>query len=320
MRYAPQKVYEDCMAKNRVFDEMWTADWWWDLQKKLPEGATVAPLILASDKTHLTNFRGDKQAWPVYLSIGNIAKSVRKKTSSSATILIGYLPVTKLEIFPPGDERTRHGQELFHRYMKKLLVPLIKAGRDGVEMTCADGQVRNVFPILAAYVADFPEQCLVACVKENRCPRCTVAVDGRGDPNPVNSVLRDPEKTVRIMREAGGNVDYPKLEKYGIRPNEPFWVDLPHCNIFSCFTPDLLHQLHNGVFGDHTRKWGVTAVRSEMERRHVHAPVSTSVEEVNMRFQAMPQHDSMRHFRRGISVLANATGTEHKDRYGEGLP
>jgi len=31
----------------------------------LPEGAVIAPVILASDKTMLSQFRGDKQALPV---------------------------------------------------------------------------------------------------------------------------------------------------------------------------------------------------------------------------------------------------------------
>jgi hypothetical protein len=46
-------------------------------KEKLPEGSTAAPLIISTDKTQLSHFSGDKQAWPVYLSIGNINKETR---------------------------------------------------------------------------------------------------------------------------------------------------------------------------------------------------------------------------------------------------
>jgi Plavaka transposase len=34
MKYAPERVYEDVEGETRIFDEMWTADWWWDTQVK----------------------------------------------------------------------------------------------------------------------------------------------------------------------------------------------------------------------------------------------------------------------------------------------
>ena len=43
-------------------------------QEKLPPGATIVSVILSLDKTRLTHFQGDKQAWPVYLTLGNIEK------------------------------------------------------------------------------------------------------------------------------------------------------------------------------------------------------------------------------------------------------
>ena len=68
-------------------------------QGALPVGATVVPIILASDKTQLSHFQGDKKSWPLYLSIGNIAKEVHRQPSTHATILLGYLPVPKMDCF-----------------------------------------------------------------------------------------------------------------------------------------------------------------------------------------------------------------------------
>ncbi|KAF7347023.1 hypothetical protein MVEN_01455500 [Mycena venus] len=235
---------------------MWTADWWWEIQELLPRGSTLAPIIISTDKTQLTRFSGDKQAWPVYLTISNIEKGVRWSPSSRATILIGYIPVTKLEIFSKA-KRATVSHQLFHDCMRAILEPLCAAGVDGVKMDCADGFVRRMFPVLAAYIADYPEQCLVACCRENSCPRCLVPPKRRGEP--VNSTLHDPGETLQVIVDQSQNKFPVKFVDQNLRPINPFWAGFPHCNIFSCMTPDLLHELHNGVFGDHIVKWSTKA-------------------------------------------------------------
>ncbi|KAJ7813114.1 hypothetical protein B0H14DRAFT_2605236 [Mycena olivaceomarginata] len=90
--------------------------------------------------------------------------------------------------------------------MSVILASVVKAGKTGVQMVCADNFVQNVWPILAAYVVDYPEQCLVACCKENRCPECKVEHTNRGDHMPWKK--RDKMETLYLMgRQQHGEKD-----------------------------------------------------------------------------------------------------------------
>ncbi|KAF7333807.1 hypothetical protein MVEN_02337600 [Mycena venus] len=275
MRYAPQK-------------------------ELLPEGVTICPVILASDKTRLSQFSGDKQAWPVYLSVGNLSKATRSKPSERATVLLGYIPVCKLNCFSKQN-RSAAGYQLFHRCMRIMLDSLVSAGNDGVDMLCADGRMGRVYPILAAYIADYPEQCLVACCKENRCPKCLVDPERRG--MPVYSALRDPEQTIRLMKKVAKGLAPKEFDVQGLRPADPFWKDLPHCDIFQCFTPDILHQLHKGVFKEHIVSWATQSLGGSD---------TANEEEIDFRFRTMPSHPGLRHFKLGISLVSQWTGNEFK--------
>ncbi|KAN0107496.1 hypothetical protein V8E52_010091 [Russula decolorans] len=189
---------------NEKFDNMWTCEWWWDLQKVLEPGAIIAPVILASDKTQLSD---------------------------------------------------------------------IEAGKSGVQMICAD----------CPYVADHPEQCLVTCCMENRCPSLEV---------PTHSAFRDHSDTLRILTEQSQGLSPDEFKEQGLRPIWPFWADLPHCDIFACITPDLLHQLHKGLFKDHIVSWSTDAAEGGA---------------------SMPPHPTLRHFKKGISLVTQWTGTEYKN-------
>ncbi|KAK7035124.1 hypothetical protein R3P38DRAFT_3493923 [Favolaschia claudopus] len=289
--YEPSRLFKkfvDEKLENRKFSEMWTADFWWEIQKLLPKGATLIPIILASDKTQLTRFSGDKQAWPVYITIGNIDKKTRRSPSHGATILLGYIPVPKLEIFIKK-RRSAIAYQLYHDCMRKILATVVTAGNKGELMACADRCRRLGFPILAAFIADYPEQCLVCGCKENTCPVY-----------PGSAPWRDPDETLEILRaQANGECPIEFVEQQ-LRAIQPFWADLPHANIFRSMTPDLLHESHNGAFGDHAVKWTTQAMAG-------------GEAEIDQRFRAMTPHPSLRHFKKGISGVSQWTGRERKE-------
>ncbi|CDO74667.1 hypothetical protein BN946_scf184828.g7 [Trametes cinnabarina] len=304
MHYAPVEEYtEDILTefqkstgpteRERILSDFMNTDWWLRVQRLVAErwpGATIAPVILCSDKTQLSVLSGDKLVWPVYLTIGNIDKDIRRKPSCRAVVLLGYLPVTKLHCFHEAD-RPMQGYRLFHFAMRQMLMPLVDAGKTGVMMTCADGYMRHVFPILAAYIADFPEQCLVCCTKENRCPTCLIERERRGEL--VNSCYRDPEATLAALRDP----EPEQRSQEGLRDvPEPFWADLPYANIFNCIVPDLLHQLHKGVFMSHLVQWIAKGHEDELDAR----------------FARVPPYPGLRVFSQGITGISQWTGNEFR--------
>ncbi|KAF8120405.1 hypothetical protein EV363DRAFT_1407675 [Boletus edulis] len=286
--FEPQQAFDDQEGRTRRYDEMWTGEWWWEMQQRVPEGAAIAPLI----------FRGDQEVWPVYLTVGNISKEVRRQPSRNAYVLVGYIPTTKLECFA-RKSRSLERYRLFHYCMATIMEPIIEAGQNGVEMTCPDGYVRRLYPILAAYVADFPEQCLVACCKERRCPKCTVRQQDRG--SYTSSRVRTAARTLRhLQKYERGRMKKKEFEgKHGLRAVfEPFWAKLPHSDIFLCITPDILHQLHKGVFKDHFVAWCAEIIGDE---------------ELDARFKAMTSYAGLRHFKKGISKRKQWTGGDQKE-------
>jgi hypothetical protein len=112
--------------------------------------------------------------------------------------------------------------------------------------------------------------------------------------------MRDPGEILKVIVEQSQNKFPVKFVDQNLRPINPFWADFPHCDIFSCMTPDLLHELHNGVFGTHIVKWATQATAGEDD-------------EIDRRFRAMTPHPTLRHFTKGISLTSQWTGNERKN-------
>jgi Plavaka transposase len=175
---------------------------------------------------------------------------------------------------------------------------LKKAGIDGVYMQSGDGAIRRAHPILATFIGDYPEQLLVASCKNNQCPKCCVDSSALGDD--VLCPLQDLAAILEALNALdSGPTAYAKACKAaGIKPIvQPFWADLPYVNIFLSITPDILHQLLQGIV-KHLLSW----------LTHAFGAI-----EIDARCKCLPPNHNLRHFSKGITSLSRVSGQEHSD-------
>ncbi|KAJ3563327.1 hypothetical protein NP233_g9007 [Leucocoprinus birnbaumii] len=297
----PERHYCDEKAKKQIFHEMNTGHWWWKKQTEIEKAtgnrqATIVPVILSSDKTLLTSFR-NKTAYPLYLTLGNIPKHARRKPSRQCQVLLAYLPTSKLEHIHNKASRRRAVANLFHACVHNVIKPLEDLGRSGTVLVSGNGAARHGYPILAAFVGDYLEQILVTLVRYGKCPVCPAHRNEIGD----EGSAQDP-RDIEPIRAALSTVDKgPKAfgkacSEAGIKAVQgPFWNHLPFSNIYASITPDILHQLYQGVIR-HLLTW-LTAV--------------LGAEEINRRCAALPPNHHIRIFEKGITGLSRVTGAEH---------
>ncbi|TFY52981.1 hypothetical protein EVG20_g10318 [Dentipellis fragilis] len=286
MAFEPVQEFSDDEKSNRMYNEMHTGDWWWNTQAKLPDGSTVVLVILSSDKMQLSSLSGDQEAHPVYLTIGNISKELRHKLSYHLQIIVTYLPIIDLSHLSDDVARVVRAR-MFHSAMSVVMKSLKTAGRDGVHLTSGDGAVRDCYPVLAVYIADYPEQCLVCCMRYMQCcPKCTALQKETLRTVCHASKLPTQVAHEEVLKEAG----FTSVTK-------PFWESLPHANIHDTISPDILHQLIQGMI-KHLIEWVTTLVSSS---------------ELDARLKWLPEAHGMRHFANGISGLSQISGPERKE-------
>ncbi|KAG1891598.1 uncharacterized protein F5891DRAFT_1131557 [Suillus fuscotomentosus] len=222
--FAPEHHYADEDQTVRLFHDIHTSQWWWDMQ--------------------VTMFR-NKSAYPVYLTIGNIPKEIHRKPSRRAHILLAYLPTTRLEHIANKASRRRTISNLYHACMSRILAPLKTAGTDGLVMSSGDGVERHCHPLFACFAGDYPEQLLATGVKAMECPKCDIPTEELGS-NTAPFEIRD----LHAVLDALSRIDDSDLvfvqacREAGIKPIiHPYWEDLPHANIFQALYQGLIKHL-----------------------------------------------------------------------------
>jgi hypothetical protein len=151
------------------------------------------PIILGSDKTTVSVATGHSEYWPLYASIGNIHNNVRR-AHGSGVVLVGFLAIPKsnrsylaiiqictsdtgtgihLAIKADADsvEFRQFRRKLFHVSLSAILESLRPGENTPEVFQCPDGHYRRVIWGIGPYIADYPEQALLACIVQGWCTR-----------------------------------------------------------------------------------------------------------------------------------------------------
>ncbi|KAF7370237.1 hypothetical protein MSAN_00654500 [Mycena sanguinolenta] len=267
MDFVPKQVLVDGQCQ---YEDFMSGNWaWWQadiiVEDPATHRSTFVPVILSSNKTTVSVATGQNEYYPLYMSNGLVHNGVRR-AHCNAVSLIGFLATPKsltslllgrsVLILYPADREHKDSNEfrtfhhnLFHGSLRYILQSL-KPGTTAPEVTLfGDGHYHHVIYGLGPYIADYPEQVLLACVVQGWCPRCTASstdLDGLGS--------RRSQLHTEALFEA---LDHGQMwDDYGIIPGVlPFTWDFPRADIHELLLPDLLHQVIKGTFKDHLVAW-----------------------------------------------------------------
>ena len=135
-----------------------------------------------SDQTNLTNFSGEKKAWLVYMTIGNLPSTILNRPGSMVILLPGLLPIrSKLANSSWANKLQRLiNAETLCGVFELIFAPLNSAARQGAPIDCADGKIRRCFPIMSGWIADHMQNVTLHGIKSNPCPKCEVPPEELG--------------------------------------------------------------------------------------------------------------------------------------------
>ncbi|TBU21594.1 hypothetical protein BD311DRAFT_678015 [Dichomitus squalens] len=280
----PERLFTDIYNSNAMIREHE------ELQKR-PRNPDDAPdveyviggILAYSDSTHLTNF-GTASLWPIYMFFANLSKYLRFKPTMFAAHHLAYvpsLPASLLRFYedtfgvPASAAVIRL---LKYDLMQKVWLLLLDAEfmhavTHGILIVCGDGITRRVFPRIFLYSADYPEKCLLACLKtlaRCACPDCTTDKCDfwkMGMKSDMAAREKNARKDTGIFHDAiarvrrwifedgtvpdGTHVQKTKLGFFSMAPVRSAFsqrfASLGY-SAYKLFVPDLMHEFELGVW------------------------------------------------------------------------
>ena len=187
---------------------------------------------------------------------------------------------------------------LTHDVLNKLLSPLRTAATVGVMMSDPVGNLRYCYTPIAAWIADTPEESLIAATSPKASP-ITVALSKQfGDPfcHPARMAaitLASIQAACTKHSPSNYKAFLKVCRRLGLNGViEPFWKSHPLLDPSEFINPEVLHHIHR-LFWDHDAQWCIFCVGTA---------------EIDFRFSVLQTAVGYRAFTEGISKLKQVTG------------
>ena len=163
----------------------------------------MVPLILGSDKTLASNATGLSEYHPLYISPGNVSNPVRR-AHCNALVPIAFLAIPKSTcslLFHQPNPLTQFigsrkdgsstafrsfRRQLMHESLRTILGSLKPFMTQPDVVKCPDGHYRRTIYTLGPYIADYPEQVLIATVVSGWCTRYVFSYSAQRESNYFN--------------------------------------------------------------------------------------------------------------------------------------
>jgi len=133
-----------------------------DINSTLRVGNALVPLIFMSDGSHILNTTGDKNEWPVYMTISYLSLKISQMPSTHSIVLVTLMPIPikNRNISQTRLEKQRHTNrevlnEVLQQVFQRLSIKQIPSAESQYyNVLFADGNFRHWKLVFAASLAD----------------------------------------------------------------------------------------------------------------------------------------------------------------------
>ncbi|KAJ7860199.1 hypothetical protein B0H14DRAFT_3084858 [Mycena olivaceomarginata] len=235
-------VHLDSNGK-RLWHDFMSANFAWRHSDKIydddhtTEGSMYTPLIFGSDKNYCLRRTGNVEYHPGYISLGNLHNSIRGGHRNGVVPFV-FLAIPKSDRKYDNDpEFRKFKRQLYHASLAAVLSTLKPGMTTPVVRRCPDGHFRRIIYDFGPFIADYPEQVMLAGIVQNWCATCTAMAN---DLDAAFAGRRTNALTDILLAEM--------------------------TDIHEMLSPDLLHQIIKGSFKDHLVTWA-DEIMDEIDRR-----------------------------------------------------